>query len=146
MPSVFMPSTVLVFPRTVNIFRDDSVVVSGWSATNLHFQNNTLLSVQDILDSDTSCASLADTLLRLVDQVDAFYGSDNATINPDDYLCTKGSAIRAFDTGIPMSRRDQTGAYYLIGIGAPLNFCNGFVGNLFTKITPDSTFLNLALQ
>ncbi|XP_064121615.1 uncharacterized protein LOC135226087 [Macrobrachium nipponense] len=72
------------------------------------------------------------------------------SFNRNDYVCAgverNANPICSIGSGAPLIRQDTSGAYYVTGIGTPVNVCGHDLTSLFVRVQPESSFLSLALR
>ncbi|XP_068239965.1 uncharacterized protein [Palaemon carinicauda] len=154
----------ICLPLRYNTFMRTSVV-TGWHNTIVNRKRaSTTLMVAEVEMADESVCNSTVTRLDAVmhqkdeeedeeeEEEDGEEGGKDviSSFHRDSYICAgaekNANPVCSIGSGAPLIRQDTTGAYYVTGIGTPVDICGYDLTSLFVRIQPESTFLSLALR
>ncbi|XP_066948991.1 uncharacterized protein [Macrobrachium rosenbergii] len=144
-------------PVRYNTFLRTSLV-SGWHNTMVNRKKPpTTLMVAEVKLADESVCNATVTRLdavmhgvRAEETEEQDWVETIPSFNRNNYVCAgverNANPICSIGSGAPLIRQDTSGAYYVTGIGTPVNVCGHDLTSLFVRVQPESTFLSLALR
>ncbi|XP_042858548.1 serine protease filzig-like [Penaeus japonicus] len=146
-PVPFTPTIrPICLPADYNLFPNSEGVVTGWGEDGVGGSLNVLQESTVEIVNATTCENTIDTLLMFYSLIPGF---DPSIIDSSAYTCVVrtnlGSPVCNDDQGTPLVRKDRTGAYFLQGLQTDTNSCGVDFPNIFTKVDPNSVFMNVAL-
>ncbi|XP_064122085.1 uncharacterized protein LOC135226446 [Macrobrachium nipponense] len=137
----------LCLPTDHNVFREETGIVMGRKGSKFVNDDGSIIYAPVEVYEGGTCSSMIYQLAQLINTV--YPTKDAYQINLDRYICAGTEAFDPFcalDDGSVLARKDQTGAYILSGISLPINSCQIYPHNIYTKIEPNSPFLNMAMS
>ncbi|XP_047496968.1 serine protease filzig-like [Penaeus chinensis] len=146
-PVPFTPTIrPICLPADYNLFPSSEGVVTGWGEDGLGGSITVLQEATVEVVNDTTCQNAIDSLFFFYSLIPGF---DPSFVDSSAYTCVvgtnRGSPVCSDDKGTPLVRKDRTGAYFLTGVQTFANTCGVDFPNTFTKVDPNSVFMNVAL-
>lgn len=146
-PVPFTPTIrPICLPVDYNLFPSSEGTVTGWGEDGVGGTVTVLQEAIVEILNDTTCESVIESLFQLFTIIPGF---DPSIVDSSAYTCVVGtnfgSPVCSDDKGTPLVRKDRTGAYFLTGVQTNANSCGVNFPNTFTRVDPNSVFMNVAL-